>query len=80
LAVGAFTAVVTDVWAEAFGQVDKIGMEGTGSFGAGLLRFLAHYGLAQFPGKRNWVRAGNCGMLQGNGRALSQASVGSRPG
>lgn len=32
-------------WAEAFGQVDKIGMEGTGSFGAGLLRFLADYGL-----------------------------------
>jgi transposase len=24
-------------WAESFGQVDKVGMEGTGSFGAGLL-------------------------------------------
>jgi len=33
-------------WAESFGQVDKVGMEGTGSFGAGLLRFLADYGLA----------------------------------
>jgi transposase len=33
-------------WAEGFGLVDKIGMEGTGSFGAGLLRFLADYGLA----------------------------------
>jgi transposase len=32
-------------WAESFGQVDKIGMEGTGSYGAGLLRFLAGYGL-----------------------------------
>jgi transposase len=32
-------------WAESFGQVDKVGMEGTGSFGAGLLRFLADYGL-----------------------------------
>ena len=27
------------------GTVDKVGMEGTGSFGAGLLRFLADYGL-----------------------------------
>ena len=33
-----------DTWAESFGQVDKVGMEGTGSFG-GLLRFLADYGL-----------------------------------
>ena len=32
-------------WAESFGEVDKVGMEGTGSFGAGLLRFLADYGL-----------------------------------
>jgi transposase len=32
-------------WAESFGQVDKVGMEGTGSFGARLLRFLADYGL-----------------------------------
>ena len=33
------------MWAESFGQVDKVGTEGTGSFGAGLLRFLADYGL-----------------------------------
>src|ERR1022692_825871 len=35
------------VWrpAESFRQVDKVGMEGTGSFGAGLLRFPADYGL-----------------------------------
>ncbi len=33
-------------WAESFGAVDNVGMEGTGSFGAGLLRFLADYGLA----------------------------------
>lgn len=33
-------------WAESFGLVDKVGMEGTGSFGAGLLRFLRDYGLA----------------------------------
>jgi transposase len=32
-------------WAESFGTVDKVGMEGTSSFGAGLLRFLADYGL-----------------------------------
>lgn len=33
-------------WAESLGSVDKVGMEGTGSFGAGLLRFLTDYGLA----------------------------------
>lgn len=33
-------------WAESFGPVDKVGMEGTGSFGTGLLRFLSEYGLA----------------------------------
>jgi hypothetical protein len=33
-------------WAESFGPVNKVGMEGIGSFGAGLLRFLADYGLA----------------------------------
>jgi transposase len=32
-------------WAESFGTVDKVGMEGTGHFGAGLLRFLTGYGL-----------------------------------
>jgi hypothetical protein len=32
-------------WAESFGTVDKVGMEGTGHFGAGLLRFLADFGL-----------------------------------
>jgi transposase len=32
-------------WAESFGTVDKVGMEGTGHFGAELLRFLADYGL-----------------------------------
>ncbi|MBO0822775.1 MAG: transposase [Actinobacteria bacterium] len=32
-------------WTESVGQVDKVGVEGTGSFGAGLLRFLIDYGL-----------------------------------
>jgi transposase len=32
-------------WVESFGKVDKVGMEGTGHFGAGLLRFLTGYGL-----------------------------------
>jgi transposase len=31
-------------WAESFGHVDKVGMEGTGSYGSGLLRFLIDYG------------------------------------
>ena len=38
-------------WAESFGEVDKAGMEGTGSFGAGLLRFLAGYGLGRYRGR-----------------------------
>ncbi|GAA4576349.1 hypothetical protein GCM10023176_47560 [Micromonospora coerulea] len=33
-------------WAESFGRVAKVGVEGTGSYGAGLLRFLTDYGLA----------------------------------
>ncbi|WP_309139943.1 transposase [Micromonospora sp. 4G55] len=32
-------------WAESFGTVVKVGMEGSGSYGAGLLRFLTDYGL-----------------------------------
>lgn len=31
-------------WAESSGSVDKVGMEGTGSYGSGLLRFLTDYG------------------------------------
>lgn len=31
-------------WVESFGQVDKVGVEGTGSYGAGLLRFLTDFG------------------------------------
>jgi len=32
-------------WLETFGQVDKIGVEGTGSYGAGLSRFLRRRGV-----------------------------------
>ncbi|MFG3559018.1 IS110 family transposase [Micromonospora sp. NPDC047557] len=32
-------------WAESFGTVAKVGLEGSGSYGAGLLRFLTDYGL-----------------------------------
>lgn len=32
-------------WAEGFGPVAAVGMEGTGHFGAGLLRFLNDYGM-----------------------------------
>jgi transposase len=31
-------------WAESFGHVDNVGMEGTGSYGSGLLRYLTDYG------------------------------------
>jgi transposase len=33
-------------WAESFGRIDKVGMEGTGHFGTGLLRFLTDYDLS----------------------------------
>lgn len=50
LAIASFPATTRGyaqlaTWAESYGTVDKVGMEGTGSFGAGLLRFLAEYGL-----------------------------------
>ena len=32
-------------WLEGFGEVAKVGMEGTGSYGAGLARFLRHQGI-----------------------------------
>ena len=32
--------------AESFGEVGKVGVEGTGSYGAGLARFLARHGIA----------------------------------
>jgi transposase len=36
-------ALVT--WAEGFGAVERVGVEGTGTFGAGLARFVRAYGL-----------------------------------
>ncbi len=33
------------VWLEAFGEVPKVGVEGTGSYGAGIARFLARAGV-----------------------------------
>jgi transposase len=36
-------ALVT--WADRFGPVERIGVEGTGTFGAGLARFVRAYGL-----------------------------------
>ena len=38
-----YVALVT--WAERFGPVDRIGVEGTGTYGAGLARFVRAYGL-----------------------------------
>ena len=32
-------------WAEGFGPVERIGIEGTGTYGAGLARFACAYGL-----------------------------------
>jgi transposase len=38
-----YVALVT--WAERFGPVERIGIEGTGTYGAGLTRFTRAYGL-----------------------------------
>jgi transposase len=38
-----YVALVT--WAERFGPVERIGVEGTGTYGAGLARFVRDYGL-----------------------------------
>jgi transposase len=38
-----YVALVT--WAERYGPVERIGVEGTGSYGAGLTRFVRAYGL-----------------------------------
>jgi transposase len=38
-----YVALVT--WAERFGPVERIGVEGTGTYGAGLTRFARAYGL-----------------------------------
>jgi transposase len=38
-----YVALVT--WAERFGPVARVGVEGTGTFGAGLARFVRAYGL-----------------------------------
>ena len=38
-----YVALVT--WAERFGPVQRVGIEGTGTYGAGLARFVRAYGL-----------------------------------
>ena len=38
-----YVALIT--WAERFGPVERVGVEGTGTFGAGLARFVGAYGL-----------------------------------
>jgi hypothetical protein len=38
-----YVALVT--WAEGFGAVERVGVEGTGTYGAGLARFVRAYGL-----------------------------------
>jgi transposase len=45
-----YVALVT--WAERHGPVDRIGVEGTGTYGAGLARFARAYGLQVIEGNR----------------------------
>jgi transposase len=65
-------------WAESFGEVDKVGMEGTGSFGAGLLRFLADYGLTVIevdrPDRAGRRRNGKSGPLDAESAARAARS------
>lgn len=37
--------VALAAWAEEFGEISRVGVEGTGTYGAGLARFLTDYGL-----------------------------------
>jgi transposase len=65
-------------WAEGFGVVAAVGMEGTGSFGAGLLRFLNDYGLAVIevdrPDRRARRREGKSDPLDAESAARAVLS------
>jgi transposase len=67
-------------WAESFGSAGKVGMEGTGSFGAGLLRFLAGYGLTVIevdrPGRAGRRRNGKSDPLDAESAARGCSPAG----
>lgn len=65
-------------WAESFGSVDKVGMEGTGSYGSGLLRFLADYGFTVVevdrPDRSTRRRAGKSDLIDAEAAARAVLS------
>jgi transposase len=69
-------------WLESFGTVDKIGMQGTGHFGAGLLRFLRDYGLTVIevdrPDRSSRRRNGKSDPLDAESAARAGAALGDR--
>lgn len=60
-------------WARGFGLLEKAGVEGTGSFGAGLARFLRAEGVEVFevirPKRRDQYRAGKSDSLDAEAAA-----------
>jgi transposase len=65
-------------WAESFGSVDKVGMEGTGSYGSGLLRFLTDYGFTVVevdrPDRSTRRRAGKSDLIDAEAAARAVLS------
>ena len=62
-------------WARGFGPLERAGVEGTGSFGAGLTRFLRAQGIELFevirPKRRDQYRSGKSGSLDAETAARS---------
>jgi transposase len=79
-----YVALVT--WAEGFGPVERVGVEGTGTFGAGLTRFVRAYGLAVVevarPDRSTRRRHGKSDPIDAQAAAratLAGVAVGLRP-
>ena len=62
-------------WARGFGPLERAGVEGTGSFGAGLSRFLRAEGIEVFevirPKRRDQYRSGKSDTLDAEAAARS---------
>jgi hypothetical protein len=56
-----YVALVT--WAERFGAVERIGVEGTGTYGAGLARFARAYGLQVIEVNRPTAAPADAGQV-----------------
>lgn len=62
-------------WMKNFGRIDKVGLEGTGSYGAGLARFLASQGVdlveVDRPNRQNRRRLGKTDFVDAESAARS---------